>query len=786
MKKVGIATMTGGQNYGNTLQNYAVQEIISALGYEAWTLKNTTKVGFPDCARKPVPIIKKLMPRYIHDYRVVRLKQKYGCKNNRDCRGAGLRRAKNTLTDYRAAKKSREEKFARFVAEHLRFDTVAFDSKCFPREHLDTFYAFVCGSDQVWNPYFHTNSMIEFLQFAPEYKRIAFVPSFGISEIPDTRTYDYAQWLASIPHLSVREEAGARIIQELTGREAQVLLDPSFGLTRAQWLKFARKPKTAPKGKYVFCYFLGNEIHEYCRWIERYAEKHDCEIVEMFDIHSLRYYDIDPCEFVWLLANAYAVFTDSFHGTAFSVNMQVPFVAFERQEGGASMSSRITTLLNKTGLSNRVFSKMKDSDIQRIDFSEANEVVADERKRMFDYLSYALEQVDGKKAPLLANRHHCSGCGACANACPVEALKMVRDIEGFAYPVIDQKKCIGCGACERVCPAERSGLAPTANPDAFYVYSKELATVKASSSGGVFTELARLILGEKGLVFGAGFDDDYGICHFSVSSEQELPRLRTSKYVQSDTRQCYREVKKTLEENKPVLFTGTPCQVSALKRFLQKNYDKLYTADIICHGVPSPLVWEQYLQKVHDGKKIKNISFRDKTYGWNAFSMRVNYEDGSSYCELATKDPFVRAFLANLTLRPSCYQCQYKTLNRCSDLTLADYWGVETVHPELKEQQGVSLVLTHSERGRELLNKASSNLVVEKTDREKAVKMNHAALHSVAWHPKRNLFFSEFEKMDMPRLVKRCLKQPIQKRIRRIIAVNGSRAKKLIRKLRRK
>ena len=785
MKKVGIATMTGGQNYGNKLQNYAVQEILEALGYEAYTLSNTTKQGFKSAARKPIPLTQKLRPKYIREYRVTQLNYKYGCKNERDCRGGGLRRAKGALSEYHEAKRSRIEKFERFTKEHLRFDTVSFDSTFFPRESLEDYYAFVCGSDQVWNPYFYTNSMIEFLQFAPEHKRIAFVPSFGISSIPETRAEDYKNWISHIPHLSVREQAGAEIIRKLTGREAMVLLDPTFGLTKEQWSAFAHRPDNAPEGDYVFCYFLGNEVREYSAWIESYAQEHHCRIVEMFDIHSLEYYDIDPCEFVWLLSHAKAVFTDSFHGTAFSINMQVPFLAFKRQEGGASMSSRISTLLSKTGLEGCVFSHQKNWNSTQIDFSASSDIVKTERKKMFDYLEGALSTVGEKGRPFLANRYHCSGCGACASACPVGALTMKADAEGFAYPAIDLDKCIHCGACERVCPADRPKPDAQQEPSACYAYAKDCDVVGRSSSGGIFSLLAKAVIEKDGLVFGAGYDNDFRVRHMAIDSADEIHRLRTSKYVQSDLGNTFSEVKAALEQGRYVLYTGTPCQIAALRRFVGKSCDRLYTADIICHGVPSPLVWKKYLEQVHEGKEIQSISFRDKTYGWNNFAMRVEAKGLKPYIVPAVKDPYERAFLANLILRPSCYQCQYKTLAHFSDLTMADYWGVELVHPELIEQQGVSLVMVHSSKGRALLDMVSHELYIGSTDREKAVSMNHGALHSASSHPKRLQFFAKMSEQPIAPLVKRCLRQPLKKKVRRFIIVNGSRVKKLIRKLRR-
>lgn len=786
MKKVGIATMTGGTNYGNSLQNYAVQEMIRSFGYEAFTLNNRTKNGFLSAAKPPMSKLKKLKPSYIRAYRKSKLYDTLGCKNQRDCSLSGKKRAKANVRAYREAIERKKAKFAAFNQTYMNFDSVVFDFTRFPREHLDDFYAFVCGSDQVWNPYYYTNSMIEFLQFAPEHKRIALAPSFGISEIPDTRTADYTKWISQIPHLSVREEAGAKIIKKLTGRDALVLLDPTFGLTKEQWLSFAKKPEQAPKGKYVFCYFLGDEINAYCKWIEAYAKAHDCEIVETFDIRNLRYYDLDPCEFVWLLANAQAVFTDSFHGTAFSVNLQKPFVAFERQEGGASMSSRIATLLNKTGLNHRAFSAMENADVDNIDFTEATEVVEKERKIMYAYLDNALKSVEQGKLPLLANRYHCTACGACENICPVGAITMQRDSEGFAYPQIDKEKCIRCGACERVCPADAELPMPHDDPKAYYAFTSDQQLLMQSSSGGVFSIIARKIIHEGGIVFGAGYDEKFRVCHKSASNEEELANLRTSKYVQSDIGKTYQEAKKALSEGRKVLFTGTSCQIAGLKQYLQKDYDNLYTADLICHGVPSPQVWEDYLKQNHSHKKITSVSFRDKTQGWHDFSMKITYEDSTSYRDLATKDPFEKAFLANLYLRPVCYQCQYKTKNRVCDMTLSDYWGVETIHPELEKQEGVSLILVHTEKGEELYEAVAEQMEVGATNLEKSIALNHGALHSVKWNQKRKYFYDNYDKKPINALVKECTKLSLVKKLRLFVYVNGAKVKKIIRNIRRK
>ncbi len=782
MKKVGIATMFGGANYGNVLQNYAVENLIEQCGYTPVTLQNLTKVGFIDYSWRKISLIKKLCPSYIKAYRRNRLNVKYGCKNDRDFSCKNLSKHKKNNDEYQRALKSRFENFDDFRKNYLHIDNLPITEKFYDKANIDSYTAFVCGSDQVWNPNFPTTSSVDFLQFAPQHMRIALAPSFGVSDIPKERKEIYAEWLSQISYLSVRESTGADIIKSLTGKDAQVLLDPTLCITAKQWLSLAKEPKNKPSKDFVFCYFLGNKTKKYCKYIEKFSKQNNFEIIDVCDVNDLRYYACDPCEFLWLISNAKVVFTDSFHGTAFSINLQVPFVVFDRVERGSSMSSRISTLLQKTGLENRHKNLIDFNLIEKIDFSLSQEILKKEREKEVDFIKNALTLVEKSNSIYLTSKYHCTGCGACNNSCPVNAILMSADEEGFLYPKIDERKCINCHACEKSCPAD-SVKPVDDNPMAYAVYSKDKNIQNKSSSGGVFTHIANYILSLNGVVYGAAFDDNFNVCHIAITNKEDLYKLRTSKYVQSDINTTYQKVKNDLGLDKYVLFTGTPCQIAGLKQFLKRDYDKLYTQDIICHGVPSPDTFNEYLNTYHRDKGIKSISFRDKTVGWNEFSMKVCYTSGEYYRELADNDAFVKAFLANLNLRPSCYQCQYKTVGRISDITLADYWGVEIVHPELKNEQGVSLVLIQSEKGRELFENIKDVITVIPTSLEKAVSMNSATEHSVACPPQRAEFFKEYKKTPMKELTKRLTKKTFGQKLKHFIRINGSRIKKLFRKL---
>lgn len=764
-KKVGIFTIWGGANYGNRLQNYAVQEVVRSLGYAPVTFENVTQRGYLDFPDRRLTLRDKLRPSYIRAYLQTRLFEKFTAKNDRDFTVARLWYAGKHRKEIEEKKRERRAAFLSFLNETMTMYEHPVDLTSIEAEDLSDFTAFITGSDQVWNPYYRQNSAIDFLRFAPKHQRITFSPSFGVTEIPEERAEIYRELLNGFERISVREESGAEIVRKLTGREATVLLDPTMMLDAEQWRRIAKRPSVLPDRPYIFCYFLGNRTKRYGKRIEALAKRNDWAIVDACDIFDADHYACPPSEFVYLLDHASCVCTDSFHGAVFSILFQKPFTAFARSDGKV-MHSRLTTLLNKFGLADRLYSGGELSD--KTEFLHTEAILETERQRAKEFLQTCFAEAEAtgreRNVPQLAMQDTCTGCAACANACPKDCIAMQPDSEGFLRPSIDRSACIGCGLCRKTCPILHRRNARQEWPKAYALYAKDAELVKNSSSGGAFSLVAESILERGGTVFGAALTEENCVRHIAVSSVQELSRLRTSKYVQSEIGNSYREAEALLREGQTVLFTGTSCQIAGLYAYLQKPYPKLYTQDILCHGVPSPKVWETYLKQVHPDREKKNISFRDKTHGWNSFGMRV---DG--YQRVLTKDAYLAAFLGNLDLRPNCHRCVYKTAARDSDLTLADFWGVETVLPGWKEQQGVSLVLVQSERGERLLEAVAAKAVLTEVDAKRALGLNHAALHSVKAHPKRREFFERLETEPMEPLVRRSLRLPFGRRVKRTV-----------------
>lgn len=336
----------------------------------------------------------------------------------------------------------------------------------------------------------------------------------------------------------------------------------------------------------------------------------------------------------------------------------------------------------------------------------------------------------------------CTGCAACCNICGKKAIAMQPDKDGFLRPVIDETKCVSCGKCSKICPVANPKLEQAGQPKTFAAYNQNEEERLASSSGGIFTLFAKYVLENGGAVFGAVFDEQFRVKHISVQSEDELDKLRGSKYLQSEIGKTYSEAKQLLQQGRMVLFTGTPCQIEGLLSFLGKDYDNLYTQDLICHGVPSPLVWEKYVkyrEKIASSA-VQRAFFRNKKYGWKRYSVSFEFSNDTEYLQTMSEDLYMKSFLRNLSLRPSCYDCQFKKLNRLSDITVADFWGIQNIAPEMDDDKGISLVIVHSEKGQKLWESVQALIVKKDVDLLDAIKDNSPMTTSVSVPLNRNKF----------------------------------------------
>lgn len=337
---------------------------------------------------------------------------------------------------------------------------------------------------------------------------------------------------------------------------------------------------------------------------------------------------------------------------------------------------------------------------------------------------------------------NCCGCSACAQKCPKKCISMEEDDEGFLYPVIDFNICINCGICEKVCPM-LINLPKGKVLNTYIAYHKNEETRLNSSSGGIFSAFATEIFKLNGIVYGAAFDNNFTVHHIGISSEEKIFLLQGSKYLQSRIEKTFIEVKNLLENDKIVLYSGTACQIAGLKAYLGREYSNLYTIDILCHGVPSPKLWKRYIneqEKLHNSL-LERVSFRNKKYGWKSYNILLNFVNNTSYEKIFTKDPFMQMFLRDICLRPSCYSCRFKEMDRSSDITIGDCWGVENHHPYMDDNKGTSCLFIHTDKGINLFKSILSKINYVSSELDLVLPSTAHSRISVKPHRNRNCFF---------------------------------------------
>lgn len=351
----------------------------------------------------------------------------------------------------------------------------------------------------------------------------------------------------------------------------------------------------------------------------------------------------------------------------------------------------------------------------------------------------------------------CTGCGMCAAVCPTTAIQMRPDPHGFIHPVADTAKCTDCGICTRKCPVS----APPQKSEGTAVlagYAGNAELLPVSSSGAVFPVLAEEILRRGGIVFGAAFDERFDVVHMAAESTLELTALCRSKYVQSQiTADCYMRVKEALAAGRWVYFSGMSCQVAGLKKFLGREHETLITQDTACHSVPSPMVWGAYKSELEaqTGGRLSEFSFRYKAAGWESCHIRAGFDNGHIFSQPAADNPYQRGFIKGLYSRRACFTCPFKGIERCSDLTLADYWGVKDIQPEVYNPQGTSLILVHSNKGRSLLESCSSRLQTVPAA-ETAFTFNPAVLNPIQKPARYDEFWAGYGQAPFDEWVSAC------------------------------
>ncbi len=351
----------------------------------------------------------------------------------------------------------------------------------------------------------------------------------------------------------------------------------------------------------------------------------------------------------------------------------------------------------------------------------------------------------------IKDKRNCCGCNACASICPKHCITMTEDNEGFLYPFVDNSICIECGLCEKVCPIIQVKPEVT-NPNqrAFLVQHKNDKILRESTSGGAFTAISKWVLSKGGIVFGASLNENFEVFHSYVERYEDLYKFRNSKYVQSQINVAYIQAKKILQDDRYVLFSGTPCQLEGLFSFLRKPYSKLITVDVVCRACPSPLVLRKYLemQQKNLNIKLKDIKFRDKYHGYKYSTMSLFDKGKKDYHEGIDTDFYLRSFFSGVNIRPSCTKCVFRKRYRNTDFTIWDCFDVDKFSKELDNDKGVTRILTHSSLANEIIKDLYKDLKIIQINPDEAVEGVKEMFYSVSFNPKREDFFHDLGVMD--------------------------------------
>ena len=627
--------------------------------------------------------------------------------------------------------------------------------------------SFVLGSDQMWNydlslPYRFTY----FLDFVKGAQKISYATSMGKSEYfaPEDYKNVVKECLSQFDAISVREQFSKELLKKEMNIDSKVVIDPVFLCSKEELDKISVNPDSGEG--YIFAYIL-DPSPEIGRALELAIDKYNKKIYVAFDLEGDIEWQInelatnsDGIVYVgkitteqWLGYYKYAdcIITDSFHGTCFSIIYKHDFYSLKNGNRGGG---RFDEIVRMTGIKSRVAENVDDlvqmiqsESLPILNWDEIYSKIDAQKKDSLEWLIAKLGNplINCKNVNRL-NRNSCIGCGSCVSICPVNAIRLVEDEHGFFRRNVDSDKCIQCGKCANACPAlELPKNNNSLKPDCYAVQVTDKIVLEDSSSGGIFYYFAKNILDNNGKVYGAAWTDGLKVEHISISSLHDLKRLQKSKYVQSFVGDIFKSVKKDLEKGQQVLFSGTPCQVAGLKKFLNRDYENLFLLDIFCTNAPSQYFFRKYLEDdCKDG--VKEYEFRTKKNGVNWSCESVLIKNGEGQSELRQgpgDDGYQRAFHCHLMCSYHCEHCKYQKLPRHGDISLGDFWGIENKHIGIDTTKGVSACLVNNEKGKKLLdNIKSTDIFCQKVELEWLG--GNGGLFGDNWaSPHRDVFFNE-------------------------------------------
>ena len=639
---------------------------------------------------------------------------------------------------------------------------------------------FMLGSDQLWNyglarPF----GFSLFFDFVNDDKRkIACATSFGHDNFSAPNGYkEHAKTLLKkFDAISVREDTGVDVARDNFELNVTHIADPIFLCNKKHYEELIKSSKLNISEDFILVYILDAtpEKRNYIIELSRILNKKIICIVDgltwKFEENN-RKLNLDTTlenvtveDFLYCFKNASFIVTDSFHGMCFSIVFCKQFVCLGNEKRGLT---RFTSLLKKLDLMSRmVLNNNYSLNIvsNAIDYSIVENKLNAFTKMSMTWLKNAIEKpIKGMssqcaidKSIIQLPQELCTGCGACSAICPVHAIEMKKDEQGFLRATIKEDQCTNCGLCGKRCISLHPQHKNVTPPKCYAMMAND-ETRKISSSGGMFTVAAEYILNLGGYVCGAAYRDNFEVEHIIIDHASQLGMLRGSKYMQSEAGAVYPRVKQLLEKGKYLLFTGMPCQVAGLYAYLGKDYERLYTIDVFCHGITSSKVFEKYHQDVLNNKKMTRLEFKAKEpWGWYA-GINAYFEDGTKYSKGSGVDPYFKAYLQNISKNIVCGVCKVNRLPRQGDLSIGDFWRVSEFDPSLNDNKGTSVVLVNNPKGKSIFDKLKEAMaVVREAPLNIAIKGNGIIEHPYPVHKNRGIFFKNFDKLPFDVLQSSC------------------------------
>ncbi len=576
----------------------------------------------------------------------------------------------------------------------------------------------VCGSDQIWNPDITEGiNPIYFGDILGVKNKVSYAASMGREKYNETDETVAAKLINKIDYVSVREEKSVDYIEKISGKKVSCVCDPVFLLERSEYIKIAKPIKI--KKPYLLVYsVVGN--NDMLNAALEFAKKKNLTVVEICQSknHKRKHIQLSsasPEEFLGAILNAECVVTNSFHGTAFSIILEKDFYTFDNKGRG----SRITDLLTKAGL----LDCMVQGEIlqkEPINYDKVNENLKQYIEQSKNFLLTALNT---SKTPITEN---CVGCGGCKAVCKSQAISLIENQQGFIKSYIDSNKCIDCGLCKKACPIESTPLKNEVLE--VFAYKAKDSLRKKSTSGGAASALAESIINNGGSVYGASLDENFKLSHIRITNKKDIALMQGTKYIQSDMTGVFEQLSYDLKAQRAVLFTGTPCQTAAVLNFVKSKklpQEKLYLCDIICHGVPSPKAFNDYILWLKERETFDKYYFRNKEISWRGDSASVSLDNGIKANKYISS--FMSLYYSNLLTDEACFDCKFTTKERVSDITVSDFWGIEDTAAKFEDSLGVSMVLVNTQKGRELFESVKGKKISVNLDNAKQPQLKKPA-----------------------------------------------------------